>query len=255
MKKLLLLLLVFTALPLCAQSRLEIAYEISDYAYREPSEYTMTLKGHMQGGSLRYETRFDASPIYYAVDGRWMGGSTDYDGWLQNGRGEIVAKSQTYDIGDYYYEGRLHMGRVADLSDKSQLWWAAGFGYRYLKDHMNKDAQYGYLRESNYVYMPFTAEYRYNGGTWELDLKGELDYLLFGWQNSHMDIVVRNDQHQGFGVRVSAKIQVNLDGKKTGVFVEPFYRRWEIQDSEPNGGIYEPHNTTDEFGVRVGMTF
>ena len=250
MKKLLFLVLAFTALPLFAQSSLEIAYEASNYIYREPDgNLPISLRGRFQGGSIRYENRVEASAYYFALDGRWMGGTTDYDGWLMNGTKHI-----TGDIGDYYYEARLHMGRVADLSEKMQLWWAAGFGYRYLKDHMNKDPS-GYLRESNYVYMPFTGELRYKGGAWEFALRGELDYLLFGWQKSHMSPTIRHDQHEGFGLRISAKVQLNLDGNKSGLFVEPFYRSWEIQDSEVSGGYLEPHNTTEEYGIRAGITF
>ena len=253
MKKLLLLLIVFTAWPLFAQQSLEIAYETSHYTYREPDGNSpISLKGHMQGGSIRYENRLEGSAFYFALDGRWMGGRTDYDGWLMT---TPPTPHESEDIGDYYYEGRLHLGRVADLSETSQLWFATGLAYRYLKDHMNKDP-YGYLRESNYVYMPITGELRFKGGTWEFDLKGELDYLLAGWQDSHMNSgTLRHEQHEGYGLRLSAKIQVNLDGKKSGVFVEPFYRFWEIQDSESDGGYLEPHNTTKEFGIRAGITF
>ena len=181
-----------------------------------------------------------------------MGGTTDYDGWLMT---TPPTGHKFNDIGDYYYEGRLHLGRVADLSQVTQLWFAAGFAYRYLKDHMNKDP-YGYLRESNYVYMPLTGELRFKGKTLEVDLRGELDYLLFGWQNSHMlGGNIRHEQHEGFGLRVSAKAQVNLGGGKTGIFVEPFYRMWNIGESESNGGYIEPHNTTKEAGLRAGITF
>ena len=252
MKKLLCCLLLLTALPLFAQSSLEVAYEVSKYNYREPDGNSpISLKGHMQGASLRYEVRTDAS-LFYAVDGRWMGGTTDYDGWL------MTKPPQKYtfdDIGDYYYEARLHMGRMADLSERARFWWTIGLGYRYLKDHMNK-APAGYLRESNYVYMPVMGGYRYLGGVWELDLRGELDYLLCGWQNSHMKSgKIRHDQHEGYGFRLSAKLQINLDGHKSGLFVEPFYRFWEIQDSESSGGYMEPHNKTEELGLRVGVTF
>ena len=253
MKKLLLVLVVFTALPLFAQKSLEVAYEISDYTYREPDGNSpISLKGRMQGGSIRYENRVEGSAFYFALDGRWMGGTTDYEGYLMT---TPPTPHQSNDIGDYYYEGRLHLGRVADLSDTTQLWFASGLAYRYLKDHMNKDP-HGYLRESNYVYMPFTGELRFKGGVWEFDLRGELDYLLFGWQNSHMQAgTIRHDQYSGYGLRLSAKIQVNFDGKKSGLFVEPFYRFWDIQESEANSGYIEPHNTTKELGVRVGITF
>ena len=253
MKKLLLFLVVFTALPLFAQQSLEVAYEASSYTYREPDGNSpISLKGRMQGGSIRYENRVNGSAFYFALDGRWMGGRTDYDGWLMT---NPPTPHESEDIGDYYYEGRLHLGRVMDLSDNSQLWYATGLAYRYLKDHMNKDP-HGYLRESNYVYVPFTGELRFKSHALELDLRGELDYLLVGWQNSHMNAGnLRHEQHAGYGLRLSAKVQVNFNGQKTGVFVEPFYRMWDIQESQANGGYIEPHNTTKEFGIRAGITF
>lgn len=253
MKKLLLFLLVFTAFPLCAKQSLEVAYETSNYTYREPDGDTpIRLKGRMQGGSIRYENHIEESAIFFALDGRWMGGTTDYDGWLM---ATPPISHQFEDIGDYYYEGRLHLGRVVDSSESTQVWVGTGLAYRYLKDHLNKDPS-GYLRESNYVYMPFTGELRFKGGVWAVDLRGELDYLLFGWQESHMQQgTLRHDQTEGYGIRLSAKVQVNLDGHKSGIFVEPFYRYWDISDSESRGGYLEPHNTTREVGVRVGIAF
>ncbi|MBR4592460.1 MAG: hypothetical protein IKO35_04555 [Elusimicrobiaceae bacterium] len=253
MKKWLLFFIVFTALPLFAYQSLEVAYETSRYTYREPDGSSpISLKGRMQGGSIRYENRLNDSSYFFALDGRWMGGTTDYDGWLMT---TPPTPHQSEDIGDYYYEGRLHLGGVTDLSGSLQLWYGSGLAYRYLKDHMNKDP-YGYLRESNYIYVPFTGELRFKGGVWECNLRAELDYLLFGWQNSHMDTGnLRHEQHEGYGFRLSAKVQVNLDGRKTGIFVEPFYRFWDIQDSESNGHYMEPHNTTKEFGLRAGITF
>lgn len=249
MKKLLLCLAVFAALPLVAQSHFDVSYEISNYTYREPDgNLPISLKGHLQGAYLRYENRVDGSPYYFAVDGRWMGGTTDYDGWLMNG-----TKHTADDIGDYYYEAALHMGRAVDLTPQMQVFGTAGFGYRYLKDHMNKD-EAGYLRESNYVYMPFAAELRYDGGAWGWALKGQLDYLIFGWQKSHMNPTIRHDQHEGFGLRVSAKAFLKL-GDGMSLFAEPFYRRWEIQESDASGGYIEPHNTTEEYGLRFGVTF
>lgn len=255
-KKLLLLLVVFTTLPLFAQQSLEVAYETSSYTYREPDGNTpIRLKGRMQGGSIRYENRLQSSSFFFALDGRWMGGTTDYDGWLTTNPPTTPIPHQFDDIGDYYYEGRLHLGNALDLSKTVQVWLSTGLAYRYLKDHMNKDP-YGYLRESNYVYMPFTGELRFKSEIWALVLKGEFDYLLFGWQNSHMENgTLRHDQREGYGLRLSAKIQANLPGKKTGVFVEPFYRYWNIRDSEVRGNYMEPHNTTKEIGLRMGLTF
>jgi len=232
MKKLLFLLVIFAALPAFAQKTLEVAYESSDYSYREPSDHAIGLKGKMQGGSLRYETRMRDSDMFAAFDGRWMGGTTDYDGWLQDGYGNFE-KHTASDIGDYYYEARLHIGQIYDFSQEMKLWLSAGVGYRYLKDHMNKDP-YGYLRESSYVYIPFTLNLRYTGSWWSAVLGGEFDYMILGHQTSHFDYPfedIRNDQNDGFGVRVGLKLQADLS-EKTGIFVEPFYRYWQIAGSK-----------------------
>lgn len=254
MKKLILLLVMFTSLPLFAQKTLELAYEASDYTYREPAmKYPISLKGRLQGGSLRYETRMRDSSMFAALEARFMGGSTDYDGYLMDG-----TKYYMYDLGDYYYEGRLRIGQVYDFTEEMQLWLGSGIGYRYLKDHADKDPS-GYLRESTYIYLPVTASLRYNADWFSVALNGEFDCLIFGHQMSHLPYDypfddIRNDQHKGFGVRAGLKMQVNVS-PRVGVFAEPFYRYWQIAESEMTYGFVEPYNTTEEYGVRVGLTF
>jgi len=260
MKHLLLFLLVFTTLPLFAQKSLEVAYESSDYTYREPAMSTpISLKGKLRGASLRYETRMRDSGMFAAFEGRWMGGTTDYDGWLQSADpSDPPAQHKVSDIGDYYYEARLHLGQAYDFTPELQLWIGSGLAYRYLKDHMNKDP-YGYLRESKYFYMPFTASLRYNSEWFSVALNGEFDFLIFGKQMSHLGESglyyddVRNDQHKGFGLRAGLKMQANVI-RQTGIFIEPFYRYWQIADSQISNGFVEPYNTTEEYGIRVGFT-
>ena len=260
MKKLFILLLVLTAGPLWAQKSLEVAYESSGYTYREPAmQYPISLKGRLRGGSLRYETRMQQTPLFAALEGRWMGGTTDYDGWVSTTTYPPVTTPVTGDdIGDYYYEVRLRMGQAYDFTECLQLWVGSGIGYRYLKDHMNKlDA--GYLRESTYIYLPVTASVRYNTRWWGAALNGEFDYLFMGKQMSHLSRLgypddVRNDQRHGFGVRVSLKIQANIL-RDDSVFIEPFYRYWQIAESKMAYGFVEPYNTTEEFGIRLGVSF
>ena len=245
--------LIFISLPLSAEQSLKIAYEFSDYLYQEPDgDYSMKLKGNMQGINVRYENYFKESLYYFALDGRFMGGSTDYYGRLM-ATPPIPYKSEN--INNYYYDWQLCFGSVIDLSYWFKAWLSFGFAYRYLKNQLDKDP-HGYLRESNYIYMPFATEFCFVSGIWGFSFKGEIDYLLYGWQYSHMPKgTVRNKQHSGYGLRISAKIKLNLDRKKTYIFVEPFYRFWNIQDSDINGGYLEPHNTTKESGICMGIIF
>ena len=99
-----------------------------------------------------------------------------------------------------------------------------------------------------------------------LTLNGQFDWLLSGRQFSDDSSGgVYNDQDEGYGVRVSVKAQADFN--KIGVFVEPFWRYWQIQNSQPQyfkvwySGAWhlveerEPYNKTQELGLRVGISF
>ncbi len=251
--------------PLWAQNSFEVAYETSNYTYKEPDGSTpISLSGHMQGVNAIFKHRMQANNYFWGADFRYMGGATDYDGWLMT---TPPTKSTTEDVGDYYLEGRLLLGTVHTLSEYSELWASMGLGYRYLKDHMNKSAT-GYLRQSNYLYMPAIVEYRWSPNSWTLSLTGELDILLAGVQRSRFSDIdpafsnTSNTQNKGLGVRFSAKLNKDFGG--VGLFIEPFWRYWDIEDSDSDllyyGGapyeyMYEPHNTTNEYGLRAGFSF
>ena len=132
---------------------------------------------------------------------------------------------------------------------------------------MNKSPN-GYLRQSNYFYMPAMVEYRWSSGSWTLSATGELDILLKGVQYSRFSDItpaynnLTNVQNKGLGVRLSAKVNKDFGG--IGAFVEPFWRFWDIEESDANLLYYngipdeymcEPHNTTNEYGLRVGISF
>ena len=266
MKKYVLLfcfVLTFTAA--WAQNTFEAAYEFSGYAYREPyDEMPIKLAGHMQGGSLAFTHKMQYSDLFWKVDFRYMGGETDYNGWLMT---SPPTKYTFDDIGDYYWELRAHVGTTSDLYGPWKVWGSVGLGYRLLKDHMNKSPS-GYLRRSQYLYMPAIAEFRRTSEAWTISFIGELDLLLSGLQTSYLadsdpsyDRNFSNNQNDGIGLRLSIKLQKELGS--VGVFIEPFWRYWDIEDSDvalvyrgstPHYMI-EPHNTTNEYGLRMGFSF
>lgn len=252
----------------------EIAYERSDYTYKEPHmDAPIRIKGPLNGVSAKYTYRGVLSDVlngndgsFVALDFRYMGGSTDYDGWLQT---TPPTPYTIDDIGDYYLEGRVLMGEAFYLSDSFSLWPYMGIGYRFLKNHANKK-EGGYRRESNYVYVPLGTDIKYEiAPSWTFALNGEFDWFLKGRQVSQMSDVdpgyadVSNRQSQGYGVRFSARLQ--KDFTHAGVFVEPFWRYWHIQNSDWQPMEYmgmitpyalmEPFNTTQEYGLKAGLVF
>lgn len=263
------------------RNSLEVAFETSNYRYREPHmKGPIKDSGHLQGVSMNFTHRSLMSEIlgdndnFVSLELIYMSGKVDYDGYLQDTAGNIVGTASSEGIHDWYVDGRLLFGQHFKLSDKLALDPFMGLAYRFLRDEGQKKSDSAYLRESNYVYMPIGT-----GLTWQMSetfkivLKGEFDWLLQGKQKSGLSRFgppygdLSNTQKKGWGVRASVKLEQSLG--KMGLFVEPFYRYWKIQNSEFDyyaaidlgGGWYqyiggiEPFNITREYGIRAGITF
>jgi hypothetical protein len=148
------------------------------------------------------------------------------------------------------------------VSEKFYISPYLGFGYRYLLDKDDKDP-YDYKREQTYWYLPMGADFKMPlGSGWRLAANTEIDILLRGENKTHLFDGAKFRQKNGYGLRASVKVEKNL--QSVGVFVEPFYRYWNISKSNtklvtdggvPVGYFLEPKNRTQEFGLRVGASF
>ncbi len=287
MKKLVvLILLCVICLPVFAREdkkhHFELAYEYSDYGYREPHmKYPIHNTAKKQGVSVLYmrqsvlETDVsEDDPSFASLEVRYMNGKADYDGYLTDG-----TPFKTYDEKDYYMEAALKFGRYYTLgSPNVRVWPYIGIGWRSLRNGEDGIQDYGgtlgytYQRTSTYVYVPLGANLTFElGSAARFTLNGQFDWLIHGNQNSHLDDSwsvgsVSNKQNKGFGVRVSGKLETDLGG--IGLFVEPFWRYWKIQNSQKElfyvdygdgtygmGHMWEPFNITREYGIRAGITF
>lgn len=277
------LCLVAICLPGWAQDKkhnLEIAYEHSDYTYKEPHmEYPIKLSGKKNGVSVQYLQRSvltsgdvsDSDRSFAMLNFRYMNGDVDYDGWLQWTDGSVTPSSAS-NLKDYYFEASLKVGAVYRLADPLDIWPYLGLGWRQLRNHMEQSGEGGYLRTSTYIYLPIGTNLRYKTSEKvSFTLNGQFDILLHGNQYSRMTDTSMflddssNHQSQGYGIRASVRGDVNMG--KIGLFVEPFWRYWHIQNSDeewfyiggdpsnPGLSLVEPFNTTQEWGIRAGITF
>ena len=143
-------------------------------------------------------------------------------------------------------------------------------------------------RTDDYLYLPLGMTARSNvASAAALSLNLEFDVLLHGWQktrdselgggfvpatsiapagtvNGFTDIAF--SQSKGWALRASANYPVTRH-----LSIEPYYVRWDVGSSPTNYetatftinnitaqeqlGAYEPHNTTNEFGVKLGFHF
>ncbi|XLQ19584.1 MAG: autotransporter outer membrane beta-barrel domain-containing protein [Candidatus Moraniibacteriota bacterium] len=233
----------------------DVGVELSNIVYKEPGR--MKESGDMIGitGSYAYHNN-----VMIKFEGVFKYGQVDYDGKLQNGT-PITLNN----IDDYITEIRGLSGydfQVATTTITPYI----GLGYRYLIDTMGSVFMHGYDRESNYLYSPIgltTLTNLQNG--WSVGVILEYDVFWRGTQKSYMSNLqhgyndIKKDQHSGYGLRGSIKIQ------KSHFLIEPFIRYWNIGDSDismltsygsPIGKwFFEPNNNSTEIGLRVIWRF
>ena len=192
----------------------------------------------------------------FRAEGRFAFGQVDYDGALMDGTPYTIDN-----IDDLAFEWRLLLGADMLLGDSLNTLYA-GIGYRYLNDDFSFDPA-GYERESNYLYVPLGYQFdsSHKAG-WSLGFGAEFDFFLIGEQKSYFSKFGLNDvynrQSSGYGYRASVRLQQK--SKYTIFTIEPFYRYWDIDDSEveydPWGiGWIEPANETSEIGIQIIWIF
>jgi hypothetical protein len=238
--------------------RIGIAFELSYIQYIEPG--LMEESGPMFGvsGAYPYRTR----NFMFKLDGAFKTGNVEYS--------SVQGSSK---IRDYFFESRFSFGRNIASSDKLRLTPFVGVGYRYLFDTLSKaktTAILTYDRTSNYLYSPIgmdSAFFLKNG--WSIELSAEYDLFWHGWQiNDNYRLLgtsisggekITNNQNGGWGTRASLAVVKSL--KAVSFAVEPFVKYWNISESDhfpiPETGLflYEPQNSSKEWGTRIGIRF
>lgn len=236
----------------------ELGLGFSYITYKEP-DLNMEEKGPMFGiaGSYTYHNQ-----LMVKLEGIGSFGSLDYS----SPSGELE------DISNYMLEGRILLGYDFSPAKAFMLSPYVGFGYRYLNDDssgkITSRGARGYQRESNYYYSPIgLMAWAELGQGWVMKITAEYDYFWKGKQKSHLEDAaagaptVTNRQNDGYGLRGSVRFEKSYG--RAGFALEPFIRYWRIADSEIEyfdfGGsriaVYEPENTSTEFGILFSFVF
>jgi len=191
--------------------------------------------------------------------------------------------SETGDV-DWYIDGRALVGK--DLIGST---WAVapfiGVGARHLSNGTTNNFNY---RTQEYLYIPVGATMRTTAvGNRTISVSVEYDRLLRGWNTTRNSLLgggtvpatpttpafaigdftdLPFTQRTGSALRASASFQVTRSWS-----IEPYYTKWRVEDSPVSTGsvaytvnaitarqtinAYEPHNFTNEFGVKLGFRF
>ena len=228
----------------------EVGGLLSNYKYEEPD--FMWLRGDRIGASGAY-TMTNSKRVYARFEGRASYGELDYEG-----------SGTMSNVPDYLIEVRALVGR--DYALGSTMAWSPyfGVGLRYLYNDLRgttSTGQFGYRRESTYMYIPVGVTLRMPmGSEWVLVPQAEYKGLLRGVQRSYLSDTglplndISNQQRQGRGYRV----QVMFEGRRWSI--GPWLDYWDIKDSDlqqiaPGLVGMEPANWTREAGVEVRYRF
>ena len=235
---------------------------LSSYSYQEPSvSVGMTAINYgleYQKTSLLNGGQFVLAGVDYAA------GTDRYSG------------SGTLNMPRYYYNAKLAIG--TDWVYGSQIVSPyIGFGYRFLNQTggglTTSTGKVMYDRQSTYLYIPVGLKQRsLTGDGGMLESSFELDYLVSGNQFSGLSVMnsfgytssndITNRQTSGYGLNASFMYK-RPDGWSLG----PYWKYWNISNSDlatwtyKSGStsytksMYEPANTTEEFGFKALYQF
>jgi len=236
----------------------EIGLTVSNYAYQEPS-------ASVSISAINYGLEYQKTTLL--SDGRFILAGLDY----ASGTGRYSG-SGTLDIPSYYYNGKIAIG--ADWAYRSGIISPyIGLGYRFLNETggglTTSTGDVMYDRQSTYLYIPVGFKQRsLTAGGGMLESTFELDYLVSGNQFSGLSVMnnfsysnssdVNNRQTSGYGLNASVMYK-RQDGWSLG----PYWKYWNISKSDlgtwtytsGSTSVYEPANTTEEFGFKALYQF
>ncbi|KVP17188.1 hypothetical protein [Burkholderia ubonensis] len=188
-----------------------------------------------------------------------IGGKVVLTGEFAMGRSDYTG---SYWGGNY---GDLHVNNldrtlfeVTGMYKQSAPMWnglsaGAGLGYRRLVDNLQQGPG-GYKRTNDRVYLVVGLEQAFELKNWTITPGVQYKHILSGKQRSDLWGGITHKQ-DGYGAEAS--IAFVHKGDKYNTVVTPYYRLWDIKDSNVDyrTGTYEPRNKTKEFGVALTFQF
>jgi hypothetical protein len=227
------------AFGLDTQYGFQLGLAASNYRYSEPG--FADVSGYKIGVEPAYTLPIGTS-WFGRLDGRYANGRINYDSSF----------GPVDDITDWTYEIRATFGKDYILGDYSLSPYFGG-GYRFLYNKLHVVG--GYVRRSNYYYLPLGVTNRIRiSPTLRLATTLEGDYLTSGQQESKLAACCAipnsiNQQNHGYGARGS----IMLESKNWSF--GPWFDLWHIHASGLSPVGFEPDNHTYELGGKVAYHF
>jgi len=240
-----------------SKHKFSLGLELFPYSYKEPN--LMKMHGLFYGINGAYSF-YLGKDYFLQLEARVAGGKTNYS--------SSTTGSKSTKTPNKLLETRILYNRYFQVRKNMDLNPYIGLGFRYKEDHekgKSTTGHIGYLRKSNYYYVPVGLSMNYNlQQGWGLHISGEYDIFLEGKQKSYLSFkTIKNNQTKGYGLRSELLLEKTFDNY---IFsIGPYINYWNIKNSEPDPvfcracRVYhyfnEPKNTTQETGIKVKFTF
>ncbi|MFM9969234.1 MAG: outer membrane beta-barrel protein [Burkholderiales bacterium] len=226
----------------------DLGVTVTGYKYDEPgfATWKATKIGFEYSGTYAIGSEFPnrSEGWFLRGDVRYANGKTDYSSSISGNINNAP---------DRYYEVRGLVGKDFYFSDYT-LSPYVGLGYRYLYNDIrgvSTTGARGYRRESHYTSLPIGVIHKMNlANQSQLVSTVEFSKLIRGEQEAKLSDAlpatpdVSLKQRSGYGLRLGT--MVRFDNWSVG----PTLMFWRIKESDKAGFIFEPRNSTYEFGVK-----
>ena len=267
-----------------------IAPEVSSYEFKENKLKTNSgtypgskVDGTMVGLSVQYQGEVlrvrKSVPVQVRARLNYMyGGSLDYE--------DSTGYKPSGDVTQRVFDFAFAIGTEAGLGQDFSIAPYLGYGYRSLTDDeymesYNDDVNNIHLeseRTHSASYLMLGADWKlFPARAWKLSLNTELALLMSGenwirfdddeYDMRDKDEYVYVKQDGGYGLKFALKVERDFGDVR--IFAEPFYRYWSIEKSRKERDYFYdrrthqeieynfqfPKNKTEEFGLRIGVTF
>ena len=209
------------------------------------------------------------------------------DGLVASGLGQYSSPSGKLNNTEFsIYEARVIAGQKFNFhlgSTPVFLKPYAGYGFRRLNDNgfygVTEKNEWSYKRKQDYRYVPIGLSFGIPSQTnaWSIETNVEYDYFLEGrnktylkdlalfssWPTAQEEVNLKLKQKKGKGIRASVKFTQNGILGFDQFSIEPFYKRWDADDSntvivttsENITGYLEPKNSFEEIGIKFSAKF
>jgi hypothetical protein len=235
----------------------QIGLQGSHHRYGENAAkqlFSASRTGNMIGVYYNAEFRPESMPYAFAAEGRAA---------MSN---MIRYKSKVFGNAKKQRNRDLELRLTAAYLFPSESQWTvagySGIGAKYFftipnDQYPTTKGKYQYYKRSEYNYIPLGIRFEGELSNEKICVVHlEYDHLIKAQQKNRVGIYSnKQKQPHGYGARAGADFVIPSDKYDLSYVIGVFARYWDMKDSKADKGFYQPKNSNQEYGIKLGLSF